>query len=203
MLFDGALLCLVVGRLAGGRFSRLGDLRIRWAWAIFLGFALQAALMLLTRRYGLAPAMRWSGAAAIVSYLFIFIGLAANIRSRYFQVIAVGVVMNFLAVAANGGHMPVDRQALIRSGETQLVTMLDQGRSGKHALLTPTTRLAFLGDRLLLPPPYPRPCVFSLGDIPITLGICALLLAGMGAFGLRTPSPPGGEEVGGGVRSLP
>jgi len=187
MLFDAAVASLLVGRLCGGRFTRLGDLQIRLAWAIIAGFALQAALMTATM-IAYPPAIRYSGGVHLVSYLFLFAGLWANRRRRAFQVAALGVVLNFLVVASNGGHMPANLEA-VRRTQPGMVQALVEGRSGKHVVMGPHTRLAFLADRYLLPRPYPRPGVFSPGDVPITIGVCALILAGMGAFGLRPPAP--------------
>jgi hypothetical protein len=54
--------------------------------------------------------------------------------------------------------------------------------------MTERTRLAFLCDRLLIPAPYPRPDVFSLGDVVLTIGVCALIFRGMGSFDPSRPS---------------
>ena len=196
MLSDGALLSLVVARLCGGRFGRLAELRLRWAWAFITGFGLQAVLMTATLN-GFDPAIRYSGWVHLISYLFLAAGIGANRASRPLQVVGLGLLMNFVVIAANGGHMPVDVAALRRSGRPDLARMLVSRRSGKHVVMTARTRLAFLGDRYLLPRPYPRPCVFSPGDVPITLGACALVLVGMGAFGLRhrPPDPEPAQEA--------
>jgi hypothetical protein len=105
-----------------------------------------------------------------------------------------GVLLNFLAIAANGGSMPVDRELAVQAGDEQLVAMLDSPDYAGHRRVTEHTRLRPLGDVIPLPMLIPRPRFFSpgsAGDVFITVGACWLILAGMGAFGLRRAEVPG------------
>jgi hypothetical protein len=194
MLFDAALLALIVGRLAGGRLRRLGDLPLRCLLCFVAAFALQLAVKL-GARAGWHPALAAAPYAHLASYLLLGAGLAANWHLRDLRLLAFGVGLNFLVIAANLGYMPTDLRAVKRLGHPQMAADLARGRTGLNVVADAHSRLAFLGDRFLLPRPYPRPSVFSLGDVIITLGACLLILRGMGAFGLRPPSPPRPAET--------
>ena len=100
----------------------------------------------------------------------------------------IGILLNFLVIAANGGAMPVDRGLAVRAGNMRLVEMLDSPAHAKHSTIGPGTRLRPLADVLALPLLVPRPRFFSpgsIGDVLVTVGACWLILAGMGAFGAR------------------
>jgi len=183
MLFEGAVACLLIALLAGGRPSRLARLQIRHGWAFLLGFALQAALIPLALK-GYPLVVRYAGAIHTLSFVPLFWGLWANRHQWPLQVVAVGVLMNFLVIAANGGRMPADARAVTQVRGPRTARLLAQGRVARHAVLRPHTPLGLLADRYALPRPYPWPCVFSAGDVVITLGVGALILVGMGAFGL-------------------
>lgn len=184
MLFDGALLALIAGRIAGGRLRRLGRLPLR-APLLFVGALLLQLAVKLGACLGWPVALAAGPYAHLASYLLLGWGLAVNWRLVDLRVVAVGVALNFVAIAANLGYMPTDLRAVRRLGQPQLVADLEQGKVGLNRIADANSRLAFLGDRLVLPKPYPHPSVFSLGDVFITLGACLLILRGMGAFGLR------------------
>jgi hypothetical protein len=189
MLFDGALLALVVGRLAGGRLSRLGEIPLRVPLLFVAAFAVQVAVRLGARWQPIAAAAPY---VHLASYLLLAAGLGLNWRLVDLRVVAVGVGLNFAAIAANGGYMPTNLAAVERLGHRSLVNDLMAGREALNQVADAHSRLVFLGDRFALPSPYPHPSVFSLGDVFITLGACLLIVRGMGAFRLRPPRPRAG-----------
>jgi len=187
MLFEGVLFALLVGLLAGGRLHRLNNLPLRYPGLLIISFIIQLVIMLPpVRRWGvLEPYAPW---LVVVSYGLLLFALLSNWRLVDLRVMALGVLLNFLVIAANAGVMPTSPSALRRIDRGDLAMRLEKGRYGKNAILRPNTRLAFLGDRFPLPwPYYPRPCVVSLGDFFITLGAVLLLWRGTGAFGWRAP----------------
>jgi len=183
MLLDAAILTIVVGLIGGGRVGWLKDLGLR-APAVFVAAALvRIALVVMGARE--APATEQIGGALhVATYLVVLLGLWLNRHLRAMWVVALGVALNVLVIAANGGSMPVDRELAGRAGNTELVRMMESPRHVIHTPVTAETRLKPLADVLLLPPPYPNPHVFSVGDVFVTIGGCWLLLVGLGAFGL-------------------
>ncbi|MCR3923413.1 MAG: DUF5317 domain-containing protein [Firmicutes bacterium] len=160
MIPVGVFLSVVVAKLRGGKFDRLHDLGIKglpWVWAALL---LRALVGILARRSIDVPWLQ------IVAYLIFFYALIQNMSLPGLKLFIGGSALNFLAIAFNGGAMPVSPVAIAFAG-------LQQGDPmGTHCLLTPATRLWFLADVIPLRSPYfPLPQVISIGDIFIVVGI--------------------------------
>jgi hypothetical protein len=186
MLFDAALLTLVVGVLAGGRMNRLRAFDLRWPSLFILAALGKIGVAILGWR-GVALSATLGGPANIAAYLFLLAGLFLNRHLWGMRLAAAGVFLNFLVIAANGGTMPVDRDLAVRAGNTGLVQLLDSPAYVTHKPITPATRLRPLADVQRLPVLFPRPRWFtpgSIGDVFVTLGACWLILQGLGSFGL-------------------
>ena len=186
MLLDAALVALIVGAFAGGRLRGLRDFDLRAPSIFILAALLKVGLSILGWR-GSTFVLHFGGALNIVSYLLLLVGLWLNRHLWGMRVAAVGVLLNFLVIAANGGSMPVDRALAVQAGSTALVESLDSPSYVIHKPATPATRLRPLADVLRLPLLVPRPRFFapgSVGDVIVTLGACWLILSALGAFGL-------------------
>ena len=106
----------------------------------------------------------------------------ANLRRRWMPVLATGLLMNLVVMAANGGLMPVSPETLARSGNGHVLQRVGPGqplpRSKDIILPVEQTRLAFLSDVLVLPG---RPGSFSPGDVLIASGAFLVLQAAVAA----------------------
>jgi hypothetical protein len=187
VLLDAAVLAIIVGLIAGGQLRRLPELDLRAPWLFVAAAAVQLALIV-------AAAQGWmmgdaaAGCLHIFTYLLLAAALWANRHLWPMRVAGIGVLLNLLVIAANGGTMPVDRELAVRAGSNRLVAMLDSESYYSHRATTAGTRLRPLADVLPLPLLVPRPRFFSpgsVGDIFVTIGGCWLILTGLGAFGLR------------------
>ena len=187
MLFEGALLALVVGRIAGGRLHRLGQVPLRYPLLFVGGLGLKTVAIEVLSRGGLLPAVTAAPYVYLASYLLLIAALALNWHLFDLRIVALGIGLNFLVIAANLGYMPTDVRAVERMGQPQKIAELRAGKIGLSVPADQTRRLTFLGDRFAPPRPYPRRAPFSVGDVFVTLGACLLILRGMGAFGLRLP----------------
>jgi hypothetical protein len=199
MLLDAVVVTFVVALLAGGRVSRLKEVDLRGVGLFVLAAAIRVALDVLGAK-GSPLAGNIGPWMSIAGYLALLAALLANWRLWPLRLVAVGVFCNFLVIAANGGSMPVDRALAERYSDPRLVRLLDSTNYIVHKPVTPRTRLRLLADVLPLPMFYPRPTFFSpgsVGDIFITVGACAMLIGGLGAFGTgprrRTKREPGSE----------
>ena len=181
MLLDALLLVFLVALLGGGRLQRLDSLQVRAPWVFVLALALQA-LALFAGVRGWTPLAQFAGPLYVLSYLMLLAAIALNHRLRPLWIAGLGLGLNLLVIAFNGGRMPVEVALVRRTGRPALIRLLNS--KTKHAPAGPETRLRFLDDNLVLPPPYPNPQVFSVGDVFVTAGVCWLLFTGMGAFGL-------------------
>ncbi|TMD09582.1 MAG: hypothetical protein E6J01_01475 [Chloroflexi bacterium] len=167
---------VLAGFLLGGRLSHLERLRLRW-WALIVS-ALAIQVVVFT---AVAPVP--SGA---IPFLYLLSnGLACawlvrNIRVAGVPCISLGSLSNLAAIALNGGRMPVDQTLLTRSRGAAFALGVAQGRTQTNSVITDAhTRLVWLTDRFLLPPPFPFPVVFSAGDVLIAIGVAWLIAAGM------------------------
>jgi hypothetical protein len=173
---------LLLGRLTGGRFDRLGSIRFRWGALAVAGLAVQLALFsppVASVIGGLGPPLY------VGSTLAVLVALLPNIRLPGFPLILCGALSNLAAILANGGLMPASPEAFAR--------VYGEATPGAVAftnsvLADSSTRLAFLGDVFWLPPPIPLANVFSIGDVLIGLGAAWFLVRTMHAPGAAAPT---------------
>ncbi len=87
----------------------------------------------------------------------------------------VGLLLNFLVIALNGGMMPLtpeNAQHLIPAGSKVSLILGKRVASTKDILLEKAqTRLWFLGDVFLLPKWLHYPLAFSPGDVLLSMGV--------------------------------
>jgi hypothetical protein len=166
------LIAFVAGTALGGRPSALTELKIRFAPLAIVGFAMQLV----------NPPGRWPLVMLAGSFVLLTIFAVANIRTPGFAVVLVGVAMNFAVIAVNGG-MPVERDAIVASGQAATLEGLAEGRGVKHHVAGPEDRLLFLADVIAIPPPVAQ--VISLGDVFTYGGVAVIVAAGM----RRRPRP--------------
>jgi hypothetical protein len=160
----GLVLGVAVGYLRGGRLSQLSELKPRYAPLALAGLLLQLV----------NPPGSWPLVLLILSFVLLTTFTLANIRIVGFAAILVGVVLNFAVIAINGG-MPVDRDAIVASGQGSTLAPLLEHRGVKHHLAGPDDRLLFLGDVIAVPAPVSQ--VISIGDL-FTYGGMAIVIAG-------------------------
>ena len=106
-----------------------------------------------------------------------------NLHIPFAWMIALGGLMNVVAIAANGGVMPARLGALQAAG-------LDVAGAGEftNSDAVEGANLAFLGDVFAIPAGWPGANVFSVGDVVIVLGALLALHALCGSrLGARLP----------------
>ena len=89
------------------------------------------------------------------------------VHSLALAVAALGVLLNCLVVAANGGYMPRDAV----NGWSPVAEPAEAGRLVNVTPMTEQTRLAWLGDVLIEPAWIPFPNVLSVGDVLLAGGL--------------------------------
>src|SRR5918997_2845298 len=162
------LLLLLTVPVAGGRLGKLDSLQLRWTWLAVVAFAVQVLIVTVVPS-GDTDLHR---AAHLFTYALVAVCVVANLRSvRFLWVVALGGLLNVIAIVANGGVMPASRGALSTAG-------LDV-RSGSFANSDHVdgAHLAFLGDVFAIPAGWPGANVFSLGDVLMLVGAFLVLHA--------------------------
>ena len=167
LLLATAIVAVSVVVLTRGNFTRVAHLRIVGAWLLALGLVIQAALEFIkfpanqieTVGYGLLMA----------SYALILAFCLANVQTRGFELIALGITMNALVIGLNQG-MPT-RPIGDDAHGNRVFKPVEQ--TVKHRQARNDDLLGFLGDRILFPRPFDT--LVSFGDLVIAAGICELV----------------------------
>lgn len=152
---------LVVAVAAGGRPRNIPAERLRWPTLTVVAVALYWAPSLLGASSSAAVALILCSYAALLAFAL------ANLRLTGMAVVAVGLVLNALVIAANDG-MPVDRGAVVSTGLAQPGELegIELGPARKWQ--EPGDRLAVLGDVV---PVAVLDEVVSFGDLVLAAGL--------------------------------
>jgi hypothetical protein len=170
-------LSIAVVRYRGEALTRISTLPLRSAWIVLLAIILQIPLLRAPAVY--PDQLGVQQALLVLSYGLLLVFVWINRHMIAIWLIGFGLAANLLVILANGGFMPVTPQTLqkINPGST-----LQQWQAGVHypgskdvIRALSETRLWFLSDFLVVPPPFPLPFAFSPGDILIAAGIIYLL----------------------------
>jgi hypothetical protein len=194
LILAAIVVAIVIGYILRGSLRNFTGARIRWPLLALAGLALQLWPVSATN-----SALGFGLLMASFGLLFAFGVL--NIRNPGFSLIVVGLCMNALVIGVNRG-MPVQREALIRSGQGSTLKLLAEEGGAKHHLAGPDDNLMFLGD--VIPVPMPIGQVVSLGDVATYAGVMWFVIASMQPS--RRPEEsavPAGEDAPGRAPSEP
>jgi Family of unknown function (DUF5317) len=189
-LLMAAIPATILGWILGGRLAGLAGLRFRAYWWIVGGLAAQAVAI---GSFGVPAPLPVQARPAFIlgSYVLILYGLWRNWRIPGMLLVCLGFASNFIAIAANGGNMPVTYEALVTTNQTYLVNGSDPGQlvaQSKDILLTQgQTRLLPLTDVLITP--WPRKAA-SVGDFIALAGIGTMWVLAMRRRSTPESAPP-------------
>jgi hypothetical protein len=172
MHVEAAVLAVVVGLLRKGRLANLGGIPFRGAYAFAIPLVFFIAATILTYHTHNEQLIRLTVRTLNVLLYVVLLGLIAiNLHIREMKLMGIGTFLNFLALTANGGTMPVSRWAAKTAGMLDYLEHMDAAR---HVIMTPETRLKPLVD--LIPIAVPRlTTVLSIGDVLLAIGIFLLI----------------------------
>ena len=165
------LLVLLVGvalltvPVAGGHLSRLLDIKLR-------GFPLLiAALVVQVLVISVVPDLSGGITTSlhVMTYLVALGFVGMNLGLRGMWVVGLGGLLNFVAIAANGGVMPASAAALRAAGRPVKAGGFENSAAVRGA------RLSFLGDVFAIPASWPLHNVFSVGDVLIAVGVAIVI----------------------------
>jgi Family of unknown function (DUF5317) len=169
LIFAAIVVAILIGYALRGSLRNFSGARIRWPLLALAGLALQ-----------LWPVSASSSTLGftllMVSFALLFAFGVLNVRNPGFPLIIVGLCLNALVIGVNHG-MPVQREALIRSGQGSTLKLLTTEGGAKHHLARPDDRLLFLCD--VIPVPKPVGQVVSLGDVFTYAGVMWFVIAAM------------------------
>jgi hypothetical protein len=157
--------------LARGRLGALADLPLRKPGLAVAAIVLQILII------SVIPGGHQSFHTTVhmVSYLLLIAFAVSNRHIRGVLVAAAGGMLNFIAIAANGGVMPAnpDTLASFQGADTQ-------GEFANSQILE-HPKLLFLGDTIPTPSSLPIHTVFSIGDLVLMFGVAVLVHTACGS----------------------
>lgn len=160
------LLSLALAWVRGAPPTRLAQVHLRWLILPLLSFVIQSmALVRFESTFvTLAPWLHLGSLALLMAFF------VANLRYRSLAVVGVGVLLNLIVIASNGGFMPARVADVERIGFADVAAQLEaNGRFQKSTVLHDGTTFPWLADVIRLPLPGPDRLI-SLGDIFVALG---------------------------------
>ena len=127
----------------------------------------------------------------VSSYLLLMVFVGFNLRRPGIALIGLGLLLNFAAIVANEGFMPITPEAVLRTGPLPVDAVVGEWLPGSKDILLgrEDVRLWFLGDRLTWEPLSPVLRAFSIGDVVIFAGLL-VTLADFFVPRFRTPAEP-------------
>ena len=160
---------LATAVLRGGRLVNLGEIELRSWWILFVALGLQFG----TRFLPDDDWSEWVGLAMVlVSFGLLMILVALNRKQRGMWLAGLGVLMNFVVIALNGGMPVLAEAAEVASGFA--VSDPDLSGTFKHVPLDETSRLTMFAD--VIPLRFVGIGeVISLGDVLLALGLGVFL----------------------------
>jgi hypothetical protein len=166
-----------LARHRGRALAQISRISLRSAWLALLALVLQWPM--LRTQAGPTEELAVQQALFLLSHLLLLAFVWRNRRQPAILLVGLGVTCNLLVILVNGGLMPIAPETLVRINPgiplEEWPLGIHYGYSKDIILAKDATRLWFLSDILVLPPPFPWPTAFSLGDLVIAAGIILLL----------------------------
>jgi hypothetical protein len=175
LLLVSIVIAIIITWMQEGELSRLGEVEFRLWWVVPLITIAQSVVI----RFSRSPSrlMLWHPRPliVIVSYLVLWIVVWLNRRLPGMGIVLLGVTLNLIAIAANGGYMPISPEALARIGAGEAAYQRPAGSVvlGSKDVLLPhqLAHFSMLGDAIVVPEPFPWPTAMSVGDCMLAAGV--------------------------------
>lgn len=171
MFIEPTILSIIIAYIRKGRFKNLADVHIE-GWYFLIISGLIQAFLSIAKKLDLS----WANILLTdyfiyiltLSYILMIITVVLNLEKKSMKLFFIGIILNLIVILGNNGKMPVSLEG-IRGIRNE--TILPYRESDiKHVGISKDTKLVYLGDIILIPPPYPLPKIISIGDIFLMLG---------------------------------
>jgi hypothetical protein len=173
------VVALAISGLTHGQLSRLRHARFEGTLLVFAALAAQILLfspVLESRDW----AIRLGPSLYVASMMLVLLVVARNVRLQLAGTCrmalggaALGVLLNCIVVAANGGYMP----RVAADGYSAVPMPSEVGRLVNVTPMTADTPLLWLGDVFEEPSWLPNTNILSIGDILLSTGLASWAFA--------------------------
>ncbi len=171
MIFEALLMGIIVGKVKGGQFKRLGYMTLKFPFMVILSFILMLMTSIMIS-IGHEAFIKHRMILYIISYCILFLVLFLNLHNKSIWLILIGTIANFAAIVLNQGSMPIDLKILQNTGFENMLQSISMGALPNYISLDQAYPLTeYLGKRLVTPNFYPLKQIFTIGDALISLGL--------------------------------
>lgn len=176
ILFEAALLALLLSLVTGGSLRNLEHERLRGEWFLLLLLPLQMTWPRLAEMLGLGCAI------SLVLWLLMMVSLigvlAFNVSRRWvLGTAALGIALNVVVIGLNGA-MPVSMRSVSEIGAPRADAIAKMEADCLHEPLDGGTRLGFLADVIAVPGPAWQRSIVSVGDLLLAVGLAEWVFVG-------------------------
>lgn len=176
MFLEALIFSIILGLILKGSLANLDKIKFDKVYLILIAFAIEFLIMLLITK-GIISRGVYTYFFNFIMYLLLLTFVYFNRSNFTIIIMGIGFVLNALPIFLNGGAMPVSPRAVYLAGLAPSVNAVKVSTEGLYTLQNAQTKLWFLGD--IIPKPFLRPAVISIGDIIIALGLILLIIKGM------------------------
>lgn len=160
-----------VALLQGGSLRHFATLRLNWPALALAAISIQ---LLIFTPFSATPIIAQAiPILYLLSMALLMIWVALNRHIPGMLPMAAGLLLNTIAIAANGGAMPVSPASAAYAGRIVHYSGGERPMAN-NSWATDDARLWLLTDILAVPAWVPFANVFSIGDVLLTLGVCWL-----------------------------
>lgn len=186
MIPELIIVALLLGWALGGKFGRLADAPIKWIWLLAVPVVLYVAALCISRTPAIAMKLSWFyGASHLAGKAVLLVFIYANRHIPGAKIVLVGMILNFIAISANGGMMPAKPSAVIAAWDHDFLVKMRNEVHTQSSIGGDNYNVKILCDFIPAVRPYFLiPGVYSIGDMFISLGIVIGIIALM-----RAPMP--------------
>jgi hypothetical protein len=138
----------------------------------------------------------WTTQLYMLSMALLIVWVALNWRIPGMALMALGLLSNFAAIAANGGYMPVSPESARYAGRLERYTTEGLPVANNSIATDDQVRLWPLTDILPIPAGLPFANVYSIGDVLLTIGGALLCYRAIRWTPAAVPAPVAAPVVG-------
>lgn len=172
MFIEAVILGLLAGKLRGGSFGNMRNVKLKHLWLLILSLLIEILTPMAADR-GFSIISGYILYTQIMQYGLLFIFIIINLKYKSLLLTGAGSLMNLIVITANNGHMPVGSLILKAAAGSSTVRQLLRGGIVTYQLADKNTHFAIMGD--IIPVNFLYNRMISLGDIIISLGLFFLL----------------------------
>jgi hypothetical protein len=175
---------LAISLITGGRLRYVQNWQLKGAWLAIATFLVQTVLF---TQWGegivgenLVPFIYLATLVVLLAFLFV------NRHVLGVPILLVGLMLNCLVIAANGGRMPASVTALTKAGRSQEAARLTSNYTAANCVLMGSaTNLNVLGDIIVIRLGVQVGSAYSVGDLVALAGEAVVVF---GAVRVKLPA---------------